>query len=143
MCAHHKVLVTWGEAQVFVYTHTTISGHSWVPPLGQAELRQQDRPCVQKLLGVLTLAQVSCCHCTNTAKQAADRYGRHDSPQGWRRETKLVSLMGLLSRRRKQYKSRGEVGHTDGPVSERICCCCRCLTGHKHEMRRLLIDVCR
>lgn len=31
---------------------------------------------------MLTLAQVSRCHCTNTAKQAADRYGRHDSLQG-------------------------------------------------------------
>lgn len=33
---------------------------------------------------MLTLAQVSRRHCTNTAKQAADRYGRHDSPQGRR-----------------------------------------------------------
>lgn len=33
--------MTGGEAQVFVDTHTTISGHRRVPLLGQAELWEQ------------------------------------------------------------------------------------------------------
>lgn len=95
----------WGEAQVFVYTHTTISGHSRVPLLGQAERSEQATGlCVQKLLTVLTLVQVSCCHCTNTAKQAADRFSRYESPRG--RKTKPVALMELLTQCRKLYKSR-------------------------------------
>lgn len=78
----------WGEAQVFVYTHTTISGHSRVPLLGQAERSEQATGlCVQKLLTVLTLVQVSCCHCTNTTKQAADRFSRYESPQGTQNQT--------------------------------------------------------
>lgn len=99
----------WG-AQVFVYTHTTISGHSRVPLPSQAERSEQATGrCVQKLLTVLTLVQVSGCRCTNTAKQAADRYGHYESPQGRRHKTKPVSLMGLLTQCRKLYKPRVKV----------------------------------
>lgn len=98
------------EAQVFVYTHTTISGHSRVPLPSQAERSEQATGlCVQKLLTVLTLVQVSGCRCTNTAKQAADRYGHYESPQGQRHKTKPVSLMGLLTQCRKLYKLRVKV----------------------------------
>lgn len=100
----------WGEAQVFVYTHTTISGHNRVVLLGQAERSEQATGlCVQKLLTVLTLVQVSCCHCTNTAKQAADRYRRYESPQGRRHKTKPVALMALLTQCRKRHKSHAKV----------------------------------
>lgn len=48
-----------GEAQVFVYTRTTISGHSWAPPLSWAELGGQAAGlCVQKLLSVLTFTEL-------------------------------------------------------------------------------------
>lgn len=110
-----------GEAQVFVYTHTTISGHSRVPLLGQAERSEQATGlCVQKLLTVLTLVQVSCRRCTNTAKQAADRYSRRESPQGRRHKTKPVAFIELLTQCRKRCKSRVKVAGF--PL-----CCCLCL----------------
>lgn len=68
---------------MFVYTHTTISGHGWGLLLGWAELEDQATGlCVQKLLSVLTfteLVQVSHCHCRNRPKQATDRHSPHSS----------------------------------------------------------------